>query len=100
MPKAVVEFSVKMVVGINSYALMQLSENYKEVHGFTPEGECQCVKNDIEHLGFQDWVENNLNDVPTEPDFYVFSGTAVFDEDSADYHATCVRIRHPDIDKE
>jgi len=93
MPKAIVEFSIEVAIGIDSYALMQISEHYKEVYGFTPDGKCQCVKNDIDQLGFQDWVESRLNDVPTTFGFYAFHGTAVFDEDSADYSATCVSIR-------
>jgi hypothetical protein len=84
---------MEVAVGINSYALMQLSEQYKETFGFTPVSECECVKHDIDQLGFQDWVENYLNDVSATVGIYVYSGTAVFDEDSADYRTVCTRVR-------
>ena len=92
MPKAIVEFAIEVAVGIDSYALMQITEDYKETHGFTPDGACRCVKDDIEQLGFQDWVKNNLDDVPAVNGMYVFNGTAEFDDDSADYSATCINI--------
>jgi hypothetical protein len=92
MRKAYVEFAMVVAVGINSYALMDLTEEYKETFGFTPEGDSECVKNDIEAAGFSDWVESNLDDVPTAVGTYAFAGSAWFDEDSADYSATCLDI--------
>jgi hypothetical protein len=80
-----------VAVGITGFALMQLKEEFIDPPHGAPE-KCECVKNDIDQLGFEDWVDCHLDDVPTEPGTYAFAGKADFDEDTANYSATCLNI--------
>ena len=92
MPKLIVDVVCEVAVGIKGYALMKLSEIPVEAWGIPKPEKSECVKNDIEQIGFEDWVECNLNDVPTKSGVYAFAGRASFDEDSADYSLSCTNI--------
>ena len=89
--KAKVEFQCELTVGIFGFALMKLEESFINPPDWAPK-QCECVKNDLEMCGIEDWVHYALDDVPTEPGAYVFTGKAEFDEDSGDYSATCANV--------
>lgn len=92
MAKILVDVACEVAVGIKGYALMQLSEVPVEVFGMPMPEKSECVKNDIEQIGFEEWVEFNLSDMPTESGIYAFAGRASFDDESADYSLSCINI--------
>lgn len=86
--KAKVEFSIEISVDRSGYTLLNLSERCIEASGFTPKETCDCVANDIEATGINEWVERNIADAPNTKGIYTFTGIGVFDEDSSDYKTT------------
>jgi len=81
--KANVKFNAEIAVGIYGIAVMSLSEQPAE--DFKIDGECNCVKIDIENCGASQWWDWLNFKKPKGKGIYSIEGTGYFDEDSSDY---------------
>lgn len=84
-----IEFTVKVAVGVNGVAVMEIWE--KALDGQLPGG---LIRDDINNVGSNEWLEwvCTDNNQPQIPAVYAINGTARFSEDDVDYHASQIRL--------
>lgn len=79
------EFTAKIVVGLEGYALLDIKEtlSLESIYQGT-DVEPNMVRCDIRDVNIQDWI-TGIGDVPSEVGVYIYKGTGRFNEDGVEY---------------